>query len=328
MKAIIMAGGEGSRLRPLTCDCPKPMMRLLDRPVMEYALKLLKKHGVREAAVTLGYLPDAIVDFFGDGGDWGLSLRYYTERTPLGTAGGVRQAADFLDETFCVLSGDGVTDLDLSAALAFTASAGRWRRWCSRAYLTPWNTGWSYPAADGRVRAFVEKPGPGEAISDTVNTGIYILEPDIFAHIPEGKPCDFGGELFPRLVGEGKAVYGCACWRATGCDIGDVGAYLRAHADLLEGKLKLETPAGVQKGALVDEGARAEQPCYIGAGARVERGAVVGKYAVIGAGAVVEARASVKRSVLWPGARVGREAQARGCVLGGHALLDAQAQAF
>ena len=93
MKAIIMAGGEGSRLRPLTCDCPKPMMRLLDRPVMEYALKLLKKHGVREAAVTLGYLPDAIVDFFGDGGDWGLSLRYYTERAPLGTAGGVRQAA-------------------------------------------------------------------------------------------------------------------------------------------------------------------------------------------------------------------------------------------
>ena len=177
------------------------------------------------------------------------------------------------------------------------------------------------------MRAFVEKPGPGEAISDTVNTGIYILEPDIFAHIPEGKPCDFGGELFPRLVGEGKAVYGCVL-EGYWCDIGDVGAYLRAHADLLEGKLKLETPAGVQRGALVDGDAHVEQPCYIGAGARVERGAVVGKYAVIGAGAVVEARASVKRSVLWPGARVGREAQARGCVLGGHALLDAQAQAF
>ena len=327
MKAIIMAGGEGSRLRPLTCDCPKPMMRLLDRPVMEYALKLLKKHGVREAAVTLGYLPDAIVDFFGDGGDWGLSLRYYTERTPLGTAGGVRQAADFLDETFCVLSGDGVTDLDLSAALAFHRERGALATMVLTRVPDPLEYGLVIPAADGRVRAFVEKPGPGEAISDTVNTGIYILEPDIFAHIPEGKPCDFGGELFPRLVGEGKAVYGCVL-EGYWCDIGDVGAYLRAHADLLEGKLKLETPAGVQKGALVDEGARAEQPCYIGAGARVERGAVVGKYAVIGAGAVVEARASVKRSVLWPGARVGREAQARGCVLGGHALLDAQAQAF
>ena len=327
MKAIIMAGGEGSRLRPLTCDCPKPMMRLLDRPVMEYALKLLKKHGVREAAVTLGYLPDAIVDFFGDGGDWGLSLRYYTERAPLGTAGGVRQAADFLDETFCVLSGDGVTDLDLSAALAFHREHGALATMVLTRVPDPMEYGLVIPAADGRVRAFVEKPGPGEAISDTVNTGIYILEPEIFAHIPEGKPCDFGGELFPRLVGEGRAVYGCVL-EGYWCDIGDVSAYLRAHTDLLDGKLTLDVPTGVQKGALVDEDARIEQPCYIGAGARVERGALVGKYAVVGAGAAVEARGSVKRSVLWPGARVGREAQARGCVLAGHALLGAQAMAF
>ena len=122
----------------------------------------------------------------------------------------------------------------------------------------------------------------------------------------------------PRLVREGRAIYGCVL-EGYWCDIGDVGAYLRAHAELLEGKLKLDTPTGVQKGALVDEDARVEQPCYIGAGARVERGALVGKYAVIGAGAVVEARASVKRSILWPGARVGSEAQARGCVLAGHA---------
>ena len=327
MKAIIMAGGEGSRLRPLTCDQPKPMMRLLDRPVMEYALKLLKKHGVREAAVTLGYLPDAIVDFFGDGGDWDLSLRYYTERTPLGTAGGVRQAADFLDETFCVLSGDGVTDLDLSAALAFHREHEALATMVLTRVPDPLEYGLVIPAADGRVRAFVEKPGPGEAVSDTVNTGIYILEPELLALIPEGRPCDFGGELFPRLVREGRAIYGCVL-EGYWCDIGDVGAYLRAHAELLEGKLKLDTPAGVQKGALVDGDARVEQPCYIGVGARVERGAVVDKYAVIGAGAVVEARASVKRSILWPGARVGSEAQARGCVLAGHARLEAQAQAF
>ena len=265
MKAIIMAGGEGSRLRPLTCDCPKPMMRLLDRPVMEYALKLLQKHGVREAAVTLGYLPDAIVDFFGDGGDWGLSLRYYTERAPLGTAGGVRQAADFLDETFCVLSGDGVTDLDLSTALSFHRERGALATMVLTRVPDPMEYGLVIPAADGRVRAFVEKPGPGEAISDTVNTGIYILEPEIFAHIPEGEPCDFGGELFPRLVREGQAVYGCVL-EGYWCDIGDVDAYLRAHADLLEGKLKLDAPVGVQKGALVDGDAHVEPPCYIGAG--------------------------------------------------------------
>ncbi len=327
MKAIIMAGGEGSRLRPLTCDCPKPMMRLMDRPVMEYALKLLKKHNVREAAVTLGYLPDAIVDFFGDGGEWGLALRYYTERTPLGTAGGVRQAADFLDETFCVLSGDGVTDLDLSAALAFHREHAALATMVLTRVENPLEYGVVVTAADGRVRSFLEKPGPGEAISDTVNTGIYILEPEILSRIPEGKSCDFGGELFPRLVAEGQRIFGCVL-EGYWCDIGDVGAYLRAHSDLLDGKLHLDVPAGVQSGALVDEDAQVESPCYIGAGARVERGALVGKYAVIGAGAVVEARASVKRAVLWKGARMGREAQARGCVLAPHSLLDAQAQAF
>ena len=203
MKAIIMAGGEGSRLRPLTCDQPKPMMRLLDRPVMEYALKLLRKHGVTEAAATLGYLPDAIVDYFGDGANWGLSLRYYTERTPLGTAGGVRQAADFLDETFCVLSGDGVTDLDLSAALAFHREHGALATMVLTRVDDPLEYGVVVAAPDGRVRAFLEKPGPGEAVSDTVNTGVYILEPEIFAYIPEDRPCDFGGELFPKLVREG-----------------------------------------------------------------------------------------------------------------------------
>ena len=112
-----MAGGEGTRLRPLTCDCPKPMIRLMNRPVMQYALSLLKKHGITDVAATLGYLPDAIQDCFGAGDDYGVRLRYTVERTPLGTAGGVRQAADFLDETFVVLSGDGITDLDIADAL-------------------------------------------------------------------------------------------------------------------------------------------------------------------------------------------------------------------
>ena len=119
MKAIIMAGGEGTRLRPLTCDCPKPMIKLMERPVMQYALALLKQHGIADIAVTLGYLPDAIRDAFGAGDDFGVSLRYTTESAPLGTAGGVRQARAFLDEAFVVLSGDGVTDLDLTDAIAF-----------------------------------------------------------------------------------------------------------------------------------------------------------------------------------------------------------------
>ena len=322
-----MAGGEGSRLRPLTCDCPKPMMRLLDRPVMEYALRLLARHGVREAAATLGYLPDAIVDYFGDGGDWGMSLRYYTEHTPLGTAGGVRQAADFLNETFCVLSGDGVTDLDLSAAFAFHRARGALATLVLTRVENPLEYGVVLTAPDGRVRAFLEKPGAGEAVSDTVNTGIYILEPQVLARVPEGKPCDFGSELFPRLVAEGEKVYGCVLdgyW----CDIGDVDAYVRAHYDLLDGRLHLEVNVGVQPGAQVDEDALIESPCYIGAGAHVGRGAHVGAHCVVGAGATVQAYADLKRSVLWKGAFVGSGAQARGCVLAAHARMDEGAQAF
>ncbi|NLF27081.1 MAG: NTP transferase domain-containing protein [Clostridiales bacterium] len=327
MKAIIMAGGEGSRLRPLTCDCPKPMMRLMDRPVMEYALKLLKKHGIREAAVTLGYLPDAIVDFFGDGSEWGLTLRYYTERVPLGTAGGVRQAADFLNETFCVLSGDGVTDLDLTAALKFHRERGALATMVLTRVANPLEYGVVVTGPDGRVRSFQEKPGPGEVISDTINTGIYILEPEILDRVPDGKPCDFGSELFPKLVQEGQKVFGCVL-EGYWCDIGDVPAYLRAHFDLLDGKLKLDVPTGVQRGALVDEDARIERPCFVGPGARIARDAHIGAYSVIGSGALVDPQAGVKRSVLWKGARMEKGAQARGCVLAANAAMSEGAHAF
>ena len=333
MKAIIMAGGEGSRLRPLTCDCPKPMMRLMDRPVMQYALELLRAHGVTEVGATLGYLPDAIADAFGDGADCGVSLRYFVEKTPLGTAGGVRQAADFLDETFCVLSGDGVTDLDLSAALAFHREHGALATMVLTRVPDPMEYGLVIPAADGRVRAFVEKPGPGEAISDTVNTGIYILEPEIFAHIPEGEPCDFGGELFPRLVREGRGVYGCVL-EGYWCDIGDVGAYLRAHIAAMNGEIHLSgiapRPGGIAilPGAAVDRTAVLEAPCLIASGAQVRAGAHIGAYSVVGENAFVGAHASLKRAVLWPGARVEAHAQARGCVLGNHAILGDGAQAY
>ena len=124
MKAIIMAGGEGSRLRPLTCDCPKPMLPLMGRPLMEYALRLLQKYGINEIGATLGYLPDAIMDYFGDGEDFGARLHYYIEKNPLGTAGSVKQAENFLDERFIVLSGDGITDFDLSKALRFHEKKG------------------------------------------------------------------------------------------------------------------------------------------------------------------------------------------------------------
>lgn len=327
-----MAGGEGTRLRPLTCDCPKPMIRLMNRPVMQYALALLKKHGVCEVAATLGYLPDAIRDRFAAGDAYGVSLRYTVERTPLGTAGGVKQASDFLDETFAVLSGDGITDLDLTDALAFHRRKGALATLVLKQADNPLDYGVVLAGPDGRVRSFHEKPDWSEVVSDTVNTGIYILEPEVLAHIPEGRACDFGHDLFPELVKKGLPVYGYVM-QGYWCDIGDTRAYLQAHMDALEGRIRLEglIPSGrvaQLPGAVVDRSAVLEGPCLIGQNVRVLAGACVGPYSVIGDGCVIGQGASVKRSVLWPGARLERGAQARGCVLGAGAVLGEGAQAY
>lgn len=333
MKAIIMAGGEGSRLRPLTCDCPKPMMRLMDKPVMQYALELLRDHGIVEIAATLGYQPDAIADAFGDGADLGVSLKYFVEKTPLGTAGGVRQAMDFLDETFIVLSGDGITDLDVSAAVAFHRSKNAQATLVLRREKDPTEYGVVSTDADGRIDGFYEKPGRCDVLSDTINTGIYILEPEVLSRIPAGVPYDFGHDLFPLMVKEGAQIYGYVMdgyW----CDIGDVRAYLSAHRAAMDGEICLSSlsprPGGiaVMPGAIVDPTAILEPPCLIAPGAQILSGARIGAYTVVGENCVVGKGASLKRAILWPGAQVADRAQARGCVLAAHARLGEDAQAY
>ncbi|MGI6239042.1 MAG: sugar phosphate nucleotidyltransferase [Christensenellales bacterium] len=330
MKAIIMAGGEGTRLRPLTCDCPKPMMRLIDKPVMEYALGLLARHGVTDAAVTLGYLPERISDYFGDGAAFGVNLRYYTERTPLGTAGGVKQARVFLDETFCVLSGDGVTDADLTEALAFHRAHAAKATMILKRVKNPMAYGLVMTAPDGRITRFYEKPGWGEVISDAVNTGIYILEPEVLDLVPEGA-YDFGRELFPRMAAEG-GLYGCVT-EGYWCDIGDIEAYLEVCRDALEGKIRLpglEELGGVRtdRAAVIHESAQIESPCYIAPGATVGKNAKIGAHSVIGRGARVGEYATIKRGVLWSEARLEEGAQARGCVLARGAALGPCASAY
>ena len=347
MKAIIMAGGEGTRLRPLTCDCPKPMVRLLDRPVMEYSLMLLARHGVTEAAVTLGYLPKRICDYFGPSAH-GVSLSYFWEKTPLGTAGGVAQAREMLTETFCVLSGDGVTDCDLTKALAFHREKGALATMVLSRTADPTPYGLVITAPDGRITDFVEKPAWGQVVSDAVNTGIYLLEPEILQRIPEG-PYDFGRDLFPKMAQSG-GLYGYVMdgyW----CDIGDISAYLSVSRDALDGKINLPrlkdcaaggidsaaeidstaiVPRGclVAAGARIQDGAHLEAPCYIGENAVVGRNATVAAYSVLGMGARADAFSSVKRGILWPGAHLGEGAQARGCVMGRNARLSPCARAY
>jgi len=311
-----MAGGEGSRLRPLTCDCPKPMLRLLNRPLMEYALQLLKKHGVQEIAATLGYLPDTISDYFGDGAAFGVRLHYYIETTPLGTAGSVGQARKFLDEPFFVLSGDGITDFDLSAALQFHRERGALATLILKQCARPQEYGMVVTDGEGRILSFHEKPGRSDIFSDKINTGIYILEPELLKYIPETGSCDFGHDLFPALVEKGLPLYG---YTAEGywCDVGDVAAYLRVHADALDGRIHLE--------ALPDG---RNTPVYIAPGAQIDPGATIGPYSVIGPDCRVAADASIKRSVLFGGVQVARGAQLRGCVACTNASIGENASLF
>ncbi len=332
MKAIIMAGGVGSRLRPLTCDRPKPMVPIFGRPVMEYAVRLLAKHGVRESAVTVCYLPRQIEEYFGDGSRFGVRMRYFQEKEPLGTAGGVKRAAGFLDETFCVLSGDGLTSCDLGAALRFHREKKALTTIVLRRASEPTEYGVAVTEPDGRIRAFLEKPGWSDVFSDLVNTGIYILEPEALRLVPEGCPYDFSRDLFPELMRRGLGVYG---WE-TGeywCDIGDIAGYLDAHRAILAGETGLETPAKageitIEPGAQVSGRARVTGPVWIGQGAVVEAGAEIGPWTAVGPGAYVGRGARVKRGVLWHGARMEEGAQLSCGVLAEGALLEARACAM
>jgi mannose-1-phosphate guanylyltransferase/phosphomannomutase len=319
MKAIIMAGGEGSRLRPLTCACPKPMVPLMDRPVMAYALDLLKKHGITQIGVTLQYLPERVTEYFGDGSDMGVELSYFIEDKPLGTAGSVRQAEEFLKEPFVVLSGDGLTDCDLTQAIAFHKDRGALATMVLKKVENPLEYGVVVADAQGRVARFLEKPGWGEVCSDTVNTGIYILEPEVVAQIPADRPYDFGREMFPALVEKGQPVFGYVM-RGYWCDIGDVSAYVKAHGDIMDGRVAVDIPfkpgaVTRQAGARIDRSAVLEGPCFVGEGASIEAGARIGAYSVLGAGCAIKAGASIKRGIIWRGAQVGEGAQIRGGIV-------------
>ncbi|MHB8171940.1 MAG: sugar phosphate nucleotidyltransferase [Thermincolia bacterium] len=321
MKAIIMAGGEGSRLRPLTCDRPKPLTPILNRPVMEHIITLLKKHGITEIGVTLQYLPQAIQDYFGDGSELGVSLQYFIEESPLGTAGSVKNAGDFLDQTFLVISGDALTDIDLSKAMEYHREKGAMATLVLTRVNSPLEYGVVITGADGGITRFLEKPSWGEVFSDTVNTGIYVLEPEVLEYCAVGQKFDFSQDLFPMLLKDSKPMYGCVLpgyW----CDIGNLEQYRQAHYDILEGKVQLEMPGKqLQPGIWAEEGADIhpeavmEGPVFLGACCKVEKGARIGGYSVLGSHAWVDEGATVKRGILWEHSYVGQGAQIRAAVL-------------
>ena len=242
MRAVVMAGGEGSRLRPLTSQRPKPLVPVAGRPIMEHILLLLRRHQVREVVATVQYLGAYIRNYFGDGSEQGVNLSYSVEDTPLGTAGSVKLAEDQLRETFVVISGDALTDIDLGAAVRFHRQRQSMATSVLKPVPNPLEYGVVVADEEGRVQRFLEKPSWGEVFSDLANTGIYVLDPAVFEYFKGGEVTDWSGDVFPKLLKEGEPVFG---WVADGYweDVGSHQAYLKANFDCLEGRVAVDIPA-------------------------------------------------------------------------------------
>ncbi|MDD3654425.1 MAG: mannose-1-phosphate guanyltransferase [Desulfotomaculaceae bacterium] len=334
MKAIIMAGGEGSRLRPLTCGRPKPMVPVLNRPVMSHIVELLKEHGITDIGVTLQYMPEAIRDYYANGADYGVNLRYFVEETPLGTAGSVKNAAGFLDETFLVISGDALTDLELSRAVEYHKKQGAIATLVLTRVDCPLEYGVVITDRDGNITQFLEKPGWSEVFSDTVNTGIYVLEPEVLEYFDPGKKFDFSQDLFPLLLKRQKPLFGLVLpgyW----CDIGNLQQYLEAHHDALSGKVQIKMPGTeiqprvwVGDGTLIDPGAVIEGPALIGAGCQIGAGVRVEPLSVLGDNCVLQERGTIKRSVVWSNVYIGENVALRGAVIGSRVKLHSNAGVY
>ena len=320
VKAIIMAGGEGSRLRPLTCDLPKPMVPIMNKPVLEHIIGLLKNYGITDIGITLLYHPQIIKDCFGNGHSLGVNIHYFLEESPLGTAGGIKNARDFLDETFIVISGDSLTDLDIEKALKYHQSKESIATLILAKVDVPLEYGVVLTDEDGSIKGFVEKPSWGEIFSDMVNTGIYILEPEILSYIETGKNTDFSRDVFPALLSSSKKIFGYVSndyW----CDIGDTRSYINSHCDILDKKLKLNIGQELNEnvwvgpGTIVDKNARIIPPCVIGSNCKIGSGAVIGSYTVIGNNTIVKNDVSVVRSILWDNCYVEYGSELRGAIL-------------
>jgi mannose-1-phosphate guanylyltransferase len=327
LPAVILVGGQGTRLRPLTERIRKDMLPLVDRPLIAYTFEHLRRYGVRRAVVSCGYLPTQIEEHFGSSYG-GLDLEYCVETEPLGTAGGIAFAAKDVDSTFFALNGDSLREADLGELVDFHRSTGARATILLTPVADPTRYGLVRLAVDGRVSTFLEKPRPEEIDTDLINAGLYVLEPDVLELVAPNRSVSIERDVFPRLADEGS-VFGLAL-EGYWLDVGTPESYLQAHRDVLERSFPTEVGEAlgsdftlVDPTAQVDPGARLVPPVYVGPGAVVERGARAGSLAVLGAGSHVGAGAVVENSVLGARATVGQGGVLIGSVVGDDAELGA-----
>jgi mannose-1-phosphate guanylyltransferase/phosphomannomutase len=326
-----MAGGEGTRLRPVTSNQPKPMVTVAGRPCMEHILQLVGRHGITQVVATLAYMPQIIRGYFGEGSHLGVELDYSVEEAPAGTAGSVKLCEPYLEGTFLVISGDALTDIDLSGLLEFHRRSGALATLALKRVQDPLEYGVVITGEDGRIERFLEKPTWGEVFSDTINTGIYVLEKDVLNYVPEEDPYDFSKELFPRLLEAGAPLYG---YIADGywMDIGNLTQYQEANRDALDGKVALDIPGiRMRENIYVGEGTLAENieaiqgPAVIGNYCAIHPSAMIGRYTVLGNNTIVKDFAETEFCVVGWNTYLGPRSQVRGAVIGKNCEVRAHA---
>ena len=325
MKAVILVGGEGTRLRPLTCNMPKAMVPVLNTPFLEHVIGNLSRHNVREIIITLGHLAQPIKEIFGTGSRFGVRLNYVLEKTALGTAGAVKNADRYLDETFLVLNGDIFTDLDLTAMAEFHCQ----RKAKATIALTPVDDPTSYGLietdAQGRVTRFLEKPSWDQVTTNMINAGTYILEPEVIAHAPPKTNFSFEHELFPMLLDQGEPIYAypsSAYW----LDIGTPEKYFRLNEDLLSGKSSQYDFSG--KEVIIGDKSCCQPtvqitgPAVIGSNCTLEQGVKMTGPVVVGAGCQIAEDTVIEESIIWHAVKIGRRVKVKGSIIANNCHLD------
>jgi NDP-sugar pyrophosphorylase family protein len=323
MKAILLAGGKGTRLRPLTIHTPKPIVPIFNRPFLHYQIDLLKQvPEIDEVILSLNYQPRRIEEIFGDGAEVGIKIRYVVEPAPLGTAGAVRYAGESLTDSVVVFNGDVLTQIDLAAVIRLH----RERQAKATIVLTPVENPTAYGLVEtdraGNVTRFLEKPKADEITTNTINAGIYVLEPDTFDRIPKDVAWSIERSYFPSLI-ERAETFVAYVYDGYWIDIGTPEKYTQVHRDIMDGRYVAAPFQGmtgartaVAADARIEEGAAIEGPCFIDEGVSVKTGARVGPYSVIGRQTQVDENAVVDGAIIWPNCRISKEAEVRNAIVG------------
>lgn len=322
MKAFVMAAGAGTRLRPLTYAIPKPMVPVVNKPVIYYTMENLARHGIYNAVLNLHHYPAMIRKYFKDGSHLGMNISYSYEKKLMGTAGGVKKMEKYFDSTFVVMSGDGLTDIDLTRAIKYHKS----KKALGTMVLKPVDTKFEYGVTltdkAGRIVRFIEKPRWSDVFANTVNTGIYIFEPEIFKYIPASQFYDFGMQLWPDLLKKKKRIFGYVMeeyWT----DVGNLTEYRNGIRDALDGKIKICIPGEqispgiwVGKGTKIDKSARLKAPCVIGSNCVIGRNVLIDEYTTVADNSKVLKGAKIKNSILWNNVEVLQNVRLDNCIIG------------